>query len=377
MIEKHVDQATLQGEFLERSIDQLYRAAVSEKNLRIVGQPKADLKKFVPFTDLEIVITVSVIGDIKVPDYTKIKKQKTTYKVTDKEVKEVLHNLQLRVAEKKEVTRAAKEKDEVWIDFTGVDAKTKDSIKGAEGKDYPLALGSNTFIPGFEDNLLGLKSGDEKTFTLTFPKDYGVKALANRKVTFTVKVTKVNEVVEPKLDDEFAKQAGPFKTFKELEDDIYRTLQTERQRELDRNYESELVKDITDKAVVDIPETLVDEQVERLMRDVKQNIAYRGQTLQEMLESEGKTEQQYRDEVLRPDAIDRVKAGIVLTDISEKEGLKVTLEELEIRMQVLKGQYKDPQMLAELDKPESRQEIASRMLTEKTINKIVSYATAS
>jgi trigger factor len=113
------------------------------------------------------------------------------------------------MAEKKDVERPAKKDDEAWIDFKGVDEKGE-PINGADGKDYPLVLGSNKFIPGFEDNVVGMKPGEEKTFPLNFPKDYGVKALAGKKVKFTVKVNKLQELSEPKLDDAFAAMVGPF-----------------------------------------------------------------------------------------------------------------------------------------------------------------------
>jgi trigger factor len=238
-----------------------------------------------------------------------------------------------------------------------------------------LLLGSKTFIPGFEENLVGTNAGEEKTFTLTFPKDYGVKALANKKVTFTVNVTKVQEVIEPKVDDAFAAQVGPFKTVKELKDDIKKQLTHERQHELDRDFESELVKEISDKSKVTIPEVMINDQVERLLRDLQQNLTYRGQTFPEFLEQEGKTEEQYRKDVLAPQAEERVKAGLVLSEIAEREGIEVTPEELEIRVQILKNQYQDQAMQAELEKPENRRDIAARLLTEKTLNKLVHYAT--
>src|SRR5690606_38611917 len=120
------------------------------------------------------------------------------------DVNQIVENLRGRAAEKKPVERAAKSGDETIINFKGVDAKTKEPIQGAEGNEYPLALGSKSFIPGFEDQLTGLKPGEKKTFPLTFPADYGVKDLQKRKVSFTVTVLKVNELAKPKADDAFA-----------------------------------------------------------------------------------------------------------------------------------------------------------------------------
>jgi trigger factor len=374
LVEKSVAPAQLQTEFLEEAVNQMYIRAVNEKKLRPVANPEVTLKKFVPFTTLEFEAKVEIVGEIKLADYKKMKKTKPEVKVVAKDVNEVISALQKRAAEKKDIDRAAKADDQVWIDFKGVDAKGE-PVKGADGKDYPLILGSNTFIPGFEDHVVGMKANDEKTFTLTFPKDYGVKALANKKVTFTVTATKVQEVIEPKVDDEFAAKVGPFKSAEELKDDVKKQLKLERQQEADRQFENELIQEITAKSKVAVPKVLVDEQIDRIEREERQNLVYRGQTWQEHLADEGVTEEQHREQK-RSAAEERVKAGLVLSEISELEKIDITPEELEVRIQLLKGQYQDKLMQTELDKPEARREIASRILTEKTINKLVAYVTA-
>ncbi|CAN5623014.1 trigger factor [soil metagenome] len=374
LVEKNVDQAVLQSEFLEEAVSSLYAGAVRQEKIRPVDRPEVKISKFVPFDTLEFEATVPSINNIKIPEYKKIKKPKPVAKVTADEVNEVLQSLPKRMAEKKDVNRKSKDGDQIWIDFNGVDAEGN-PVNGADGKDYPLALGSKTFIPGFEENLIGLSAGDEKTFTLKFPKDYSVEALASRKVTFTVKVTKVQEVVEPKLDDEFAKQVGPFDSLKSLKEDIKKQLGYERQREVERKLESEIVSEISQKTNFSIPQVLIDDQVESLVRETRQNLNYQGQTWEEFLAAEGKTEDEYRKTVLAPEAEKRVRASIVLSEIAEIENLEVTLEELEIRMQLLKNQYKDNSMQQELNKPEARRDIASRLLTEKTVAKLVHYAT--
>lgn len=377
MVEKSLDPATLQSEFLEHAINDLYPEAVRQAGIRPVDQPEVNLKKFVPFTTLEFEATVAVVSEIKLPDYKKIKKRRNTIKLTDKDVQDVIDALLKRQAEKVEVNRAAKSGDEVLIDFKGVDDKGQ-AVKGADGKDYPLQLGSNSFIPGFEDNLIGQKPGAEKTFTLTFPKDYGVAALANRDVTFTVNVNKVQEVVEPKLDDKFAQSVGPVKTVAELKADIQKELTVERQRQADRDYESELLQDITNKTKFSVPQVIIDDQVDRMFQELQQNLMYRGQTVQEFLETDrlanGKTEEQYKADIMAPQAEERVRASLVLAEIADREKIEVTPEELEIRLQTLKAQYSDDQMRAELDKSENRRDIASRMLSEKTMAMLASYA---
>jgi len=373
MVEKYADPARLQSEFLERAINRLYLDAIEEQNMRPVDQPQIKITKFVPFDTLELEAEVEAVGDVKLPDYKKIKLAPEKVTVAAKDVDEVITNLRTREAEKKDVSRAAKNGDQATIDFKGVDAKTKEPIQGADGKDYLLLLGSNTFIPGFEDNLVGMKAGEEKTFTITFPKDYGVKALQNRKVDFTVTVQKVQELVEPKLDDAFAAKVGPFKTVAELKADIKKQLTSEKEYQAGQKYADDLITKITEKAAVAIPQVLIDEQIDRIERDQRQSLMYRGQTWQEFLESEGLTDETYRKKQTDAATL-RVKAGLVLSAIAEAEQITITAEELEGQMNALRAQYPDKQMQAELAKPEARRDVASRLLTEKTLAKLKEYA---
>lgn len=374
VVEKHVDQSALQAEFVDEAINSLYRQAISQQSSRVVSAPEVTLKKFVPFTSLEFTAEVEVLGPVKLGDYKKIKKSLAKVNVVAKDINAVIADLQQRSADKQAVKRAIKKGDEAIIDFKGIDSKNQ-PIKGAEGSDYPLLIGSQSFIHGFEDNLIGLKAGDEKSFTLTFPKDYAVKALANKKVTFNVVVKTVNQITEPAADDAFAAKLGPFKTLEDLKSDIKQQLLNEKQQTAQRQLENDIIGEVVDKSSLDLPDSMIEEQIERLKTEVRQNLAYRGQTWQEMLDSVNKTEQQYIDEELKPEAERRVKTGLVLAEISVSEKLDVSPDELEERLVSLRQQYTDSAMRAELEKPAARQDIASRILTEKTVQRLVKLAT--
>ncbi|HSX36161.1 MAG TPA: trigger factor [Patescibacteria group bacterium] len=375
ILEKNLDSTRVQSEFLDRAINKLYVDALDQEKLRPVEQPEVKILKFVPYDQLEVEVQVEAVGKITLPDYKKIRLSAEKVSVAAKEIDDVITQLRAREAERKEVARAAKNGDQVTIDFVGIDAKTKESIAGADGKDYPLTLGSNTFIPGFEPEVIGLKAGDEKTFTITFPKDYGAASLQNRKVSFTVTAKKVDELVEPKLDDAFATKVGPFKTVTELKDDIKKELTARKEQDAEQKFNDELITQIANKAKVAIPEVLVDEQVARLIQDQRQNVMYQGLTWQDYLKQEGVTEEQFKAEQ-RPAAELRVKAGLVLAEIAEAERVDITSQELTNYMAALKARYTDPQMQAQLAKPEAQREIASRLLTEKTVAKLTAYARA-
>ncbi len=275
-------------------------------------------------------------------------------------------------AERVAAARPAKDGDELVIDFAGTD-KAGQPLQGGAGQDYPLILGSNSFIPGFEENLVGVKAGENTEFKLTFPKDYGVSALQNQKVDFMVTVKSVNELEKPELDDKFAATAGPFKSVKELKDDVKKQLIVEKENQAQTEQQNEIVRKIVEKTQIDVPQALVVEEIARLEEQEKQNLAYRGETWQEHLKAEGITEEEHRQRH-EPEAVERVKFGVILSEIAEKEGLIVTPEELELRIQLLKGQYQDPQMQAELDKPENQNDVRARLMTEKTLAKLTDYA---
>lgn len=375
LVEKAVDQSLLQNNFLDTVLNDMYGQAIIEKRLRVVAQPEVSVTKFVPFSEVEMKATVEVVGEIKLTDYKKLRFTKKVEPTTDKDVDAVINDLLARDAEKKEAKKAAAEGDEVTIDFKGIDAKSKEAIAGAEGSDYPLIIGSNTFIPGFEPELIGLKAGDEKTFTVTFPKDYGAKELQNKKVEFTVTVKIVKQVVKPKLDADFVAKIGPFKTVDDLKADIRKQIETEKDAQAQRVFENDVLQALAEKSKVEVPDALVESEVDRSLEEEKRNLMYRGQTWQEHLDAEGKTEEDHRKEH-HEQALLRVTTGLCLGEVAEAEGIEVTNDELKARIAELKKQYSDKQMQAELDKPENQRDIASRILTEKTIAKLLSYATA-
>lgn len=371
--EKHLDFNLLQSEFINEAINHSFNEALDGSSLKPVVQPSIEVTKFVPFTELAYKINISVIGKVTLADYKSLKTKKSEVKISNEEVEQVIKNLQLHLATKVEVDRPSKKDDQIWIDFEGHDSKGNE-VKGASGKDYPLVLGSDTFIPGFEDNLIGLKKEDVKSFTLKFPKEYGVKALQSRNVTFKCTVRKVVEIQLPEVDDNLAKKANPnLSTVTELKSDINAQLSVERQKQVDVDFENKLIEEIVNSSTVEIPKILFDEQLDAVKKEFTQNLIYKGSTVQEFLTENNLTDKEHEERELLPEATKRLNAGIVLSKIAEAEKITVTPEELEMRIQVLKNQYSDSVMQNNLDTEDGRRSVASRLLTEKTISKIKSY----
>lgn len=372
LAEKHLDANYLQGQVLEEAINQLYIKALNESKIKVVSKPKIEVTKYVPFTDLIFTAEVDTIGQVKLPDYKNVKIKPEEVKITDDNVKEVLDRIQKQSAIFTEVEQAAKIGDRVTIDFDGKDENGQ-VINNTAGKDYPLMLGSKTFIKGFEEQLVGLKKGENKAFNLSFPKDYYLKLLAGKKVKFNVSVKKVENVKLDDIDDKFASKVGPFKTLTELKLDIKKQLMAEGEQRARQAFEEKIIKTLVAKTKVALPISVVEEQIDIIDKEFKRNLSYRGEKFEDYLANNLKTEDQYREDELKPLAEERLKAGLVLAEIASIENITVTPEEIKIRIQVLKNQYKDEKMRAELDKPENQRDIASRLITEKTIAKLVGY----
>lgn len=369
--EKNLDANYVNNEVLEEAVNASAIEAFAAAKLTPLDRPSVDVKKYVPGEVLEYTAEVEIIPAIKLGDYKKLKAKKDDVKVTAKDVDEVIERLRANSAEKVAADRAAKKGDEVTIDFAGKDKDGKE-VPGATAKDYALELGSNSFIPGFEDGLIGKKAGDTFDLPLTFPKDYHHKPLAGAKVTFAVTVHAVKEVKLPELNDEFAAKTGPFSSLAELKDDIQRELTEQKEREVNDKLKDSLIEQLVKASNVPAPEVLVHDQLEGIERDFVQNLMYRGMTLDQYLEQLGKTKEEWRAKDLHEQAERRVQVGLVLSELSKAEKIEAKTEELEERMQQMLQQYGSaPEIAKQLDTPEARRDIANRVITEKTVDRLV------
>lgn len=374
IVDRELGAERVQSEVIDAAAEKLYRQAIEENDLRPVGNPHVSVKKFAPYTELELEVTVEVMPEVKLPDYTKISKSSESAEVEDKEINDVLESLRERLSKRTEVDRAAKSGDEITIDFKG----TKDGkeVPGARATDYAIILGSKQFIPGFEEELIGLKKDEQKQFSITFPEEYGEQSLAGETVDFDVTVKKVNEIEKPELNDEFAKEAGPFENLAGLQEDVRNHLQSEKDQSTQRKLENDVINEIVQNTEVDLPESMVEQEVKRVEEDVQKRMEEQGMDEETYLEQTGKSKEDHQAEI-KEQAKDRVKTALVLTEVARKEGLEVTQEELDMRLQVLAGQYQDDKMQQELAKPEARREVGNQLMAEKTVQKLVEYAQAN
>ena len=368
---KHVNPAALQEQTLDNALSKAVAEAFMAEKIQALDRPAVDVKKFVPGQELEFTAEVEIIPPVKLGNYKKLKAKRQAVKVEDSEVEEIITRMRENFTEKTEVKRAAKEGDEAVIDFTG----KKDDVPfdGGAAKDFALKLGSGQFIPGFEEGVVGHKAGETFDLKLTFPKDYHAKELAGADVVFTVTLHKVNELSLPEVNDEFAAKCGPFTSADELKADIKREITAQKEREADEKLKDELVGELADASKVALPELLIDDQIRSIEQDLMQNLMYRGLTLDSYLQTQKFTDKDdWRAKEARPAAEKRVKAGLVLAELSKELGVEVSHEELSAQIEAMKQQYgKDPKIAERFNDPNVHRDIANRMITDKTVEKLI------
>ena len=373
--EKHIAEDELHNSIVDGAVNKAIVETFTNQDIQPLERPSVEVKKYVPNELLEFTAEAEVLPEIKLGNYKQLKVNPKKVTVAKKDIDEVIERMQQGFAEKKPVERAAKLGDEVLIDFDGKDDKGN-AVAGASGKDYPLNLGSKSFIPGFEEGLVGKKTGETFELPLTFPGDYHASQLAGSKIVFAVAVKKIQQVDLPKVDDEFAKKCGPFKTVAELRDDIKAELTARKKQEADHELKDKLVEQLVKTSTIPVPDVLVSDQEASLRRDMQQNLMARGMSLEQYLTDQKLTEEQWREKELKPAAIARVQSGLALSELTKAEKIEVNKQELDERHAQMLSQYSnDANMRAQLDSPEARRDIANRVLTEKTVDRLLELNT--
>lgn len=366
---KFIPENDLNAEAIDLAVRTTVMEAFKEASKSPLVVPSINVTKYVPNESAEYTATADIVPEVKLGDYKKLDVKKPENKVTAKDINNVLENLTGSFADKKVVRRPAKLGDEVVIDFVG--KKDGEAFKGGSAKDYKLILGSKTFIPGFEEGIVGHEVGDKFDLNLTFPKNYGVKELAGAKVVFETLLKQVNEITKPPIDDELAKKCGPFKSLKELKDDIKKNLESQNEHRLNEQFKDDLVKALIKKSSVPAPEILIDDQMRIIRDDVSRNAAAQGMEFDDFLKANGETKENWEKEA-RKAAEMRVKGSLALQTLAVENKISVSDADVEAKINELKDVYREtPDALKSLKDPNVRMDIKNRLIIEKTLDFLV------
>ncbi len=366
---KFIPDNDLNAETIDYAVRSTVVQAFQKEEKSPLVLPSVNVTKYVPDESAEYTATADIIPEVKLGDYKKLGVKMGEVKVTEKDIKDILDNIAKSFAEKKVAKKAAETGDEVIIDFVG--KKNGEAFKGGSAKDYKLTLGSKTFIPGFEEGIVGHSSGDKFDLKLTFPKDYGVTDLAGAKTVFEVLVKQVNEIIKPKINDELAQKCGPFKTLDELKEDIKKNIEAQKRHTEEEKYKDTLVRELVKKSKIPAPEVLIDDQVRMIRDDMTRNASSQGLSFEEFLKRNDETLENWEKEA-RKIAEERVKASLALQNVALAEKIDVDDDLVAAKVAELRDVYKkSPEALKQLKSPNVRSDIKNRMIIEATLDYLV------
>ena len=327
VIEMNYGKEAVLNEAYDFLVNQNYTAALQENKIVPVSQPEIEQVQFEEGKDLIFKATVTKRPEVKLGDYKGLDAKKEEAKVTDEQIQDQLKNIAEQQAEMVVADKDAKveQGDFAVIDFKGtVDGKAFD---GGEGKSYPLQIGSGNFIPGFEDQLVGAKAGDDVTVKVTFPEDYFVADLAGKEAEFATHIHDIKRKQLPELNDEFAKANSSYETIAELKVDLRKKMEEDAERRAIDAYNGELIKTAVENAEVDIPEVMVADRVEQMIQELAMSMEGRGLKLEDYLKFSNKTVEELREEY-KETAAENVRTDLVLDAIAVEEKIEVTPDDM-------------------------------------------------
>ncbi len=339
---KMIEKLYGEGVFFEEAFNILYpeamEMAVEKSGIKPVGRADVDLGDPAEEGGLTIIAKVPVEPEVELGEYKGIEAEKETVKVLQADVKAELNRMAQRFARTETVDRKAKKNDTVDIDFEGfVDGVP---FEGGKAEHHELTLGSGAFIPGFEDQLIGCKAGDEKDVVVTFPEEYHAKELAGKEATFKCKVHKVEETILPAIDDEFAKDVSDTcETLDDLKKEITERLKNERQEAADAAFEEKLLDVVLEGMKADIPQAMIESQIDSIVQDFGYRLQMQGMGLEQYLKMTG-TEMGAFRAMFKAQAERQVKTRLALQKVADLENIAVTEQEIADEYAKMAEQYK-------------------------------------
>lgn len=338
IFEKKFGKESLYNDAIDFVLQEKYATVIKDSKLIPIIQPTIDIKEI---DDEKLVLTfrITTKPEVKVEKYTKLGVKKGEVKVTEEEVKSRINSLLEQYADIVIKDGKIENGDTAVIDFEGF--KDGVAFDGGKGENYPLEIGSNTFIPGFEEQLIGLKAGDEKDIKVTFPEDYASEELKGQEAVFKIKVHEVKTKELPEMDEEFFKDLGyeGVETEEQLKDLVKADLEAKQEYELENKYVDDLLEEAAKHTVVDLPEELVHEEIHRMMHQYEENLKMQGITLDMFYQFTNSTEEDLEKQ-MHPEAEKRVKLRLMLEEIAKKENIEVTEEEAKEESKKLADKYK-------------------------------------
>ena len=372
IIEKYYTEAVFYDDAINFVCPDAYDKAVEETKIDPVDMPEIDIVKLEKGENFVFSALVTVRPEVTLGEYKGITAEKSVNTVTGEEVDAEIKRMQDNAARILTLEEGeCAEQDKVDLDFDGsVDGV---SFEGGKGENYSLVLGSGSFIPGFEEQIVGKKIGEEFDVNVTFPEDYHAEDLKGKAAVFKCKVNKLERKELPELDDEFAKDVSEFDTLEELKKDTEKKILAEKEAASKRAFENAVVETVAENAEVDIPNCMIEKQLDGQIRDISYRLQSQGMPLEQYLQYTGMTMEALRDQ-LRDEAKKTVKTSLVITEIAKKENIEVTDEDIEAEYKTMADMYKmEPEKIKEMMGGQT-EALVSELKARKTVDFIVGEA---
>ena len=372
MVERHIGHDRLVQEAINNMLPQAYEQALQEQEIDPYAQPEVEITQTEP---LIFKATVPLVPTVELGDYQGIRMTPEKADVTDDKIDAVLDELRHQYATWETVERPLAENDLAVIDINGkVEDKPYVEKIGAQ---YPVARETVTPAPGFADQIIGMKNGEEKEFTLPFPEDYPNQEVAGKEGAFKVKLTEIKEEKLPELDDKLAAQVSPeFNTVKLLREETKKRLKENAEEQSRMEFEEKVIKAAIDLAKIEYPPVVVELEIERIINEQHRRLQLSGRGMDDYLQSVGKSGEEFREE-LRPVATQNVNASLLINKITKEENIEVGEADIEERISGMTRNTQEEnreQLKKLLDNPETRESVRQSLITRKTIEKLVEIA---
>ena len=328
VIENHYGEGVFYEDAFDAIFPDIYQAALKEHDLKVVDRPELDVEQIGRGKELKFTVEVFVRPDVELGEYKHLGIVKTVDEVTDDDVNAEIERARERSARWVEIEdRPAKLDDQVNIDYAGFDGDNQ--FEGGTAQNHDLILGSGSFIPGFEDQLVGAKVGDELDVNVTFPEQYHAEELAGKPVVFKVKVNGIREKEMPALDDDFVTEVSETaNNVEEYRAEIRANLEKAADERAEGAFENEVIEKVCENATVDIPNAMIEDQIDGMVRDMEMRMAYQGIKLDDYFKYTGQTREQMRD-MYKAQAEERVLSQLVIEAVKKAENIEATDEEIE------------------------------------------------
>jgi len=374
IIEKFYGEGVFYEDAINFIVEETYPKAVEENDIHPVDYPELDIVQIGKDVDFIYTARVTVKPEVKLGQYKGLEATKISYLVTDEDVEAEINMLKEKNARIINKENGTIEKGDIAvIDFEGFIDDTP--FEGGKAENYELVIGSGTFIPGFEDQLVGAKVGETVDVNVTFPEDYHAENLKGKPALFKVTIKDIKVKEYPVVDDEFAKDVSEFETLEELKADIRKRIQEENDKRAKMELEDQLIGKVVSASEVEIPEAMINQEIDYMVKDMDYRLRYQGLNIDQYIEMMGITMETLRND-LKEVATNRVKTSLVLEAIAKAENITATEEEIESRAEELAKRYgvKDIERMKQAILDSQRALIAEEIVNNKVIDFVVSQS---